>query len=72
MFAYCENDPINYIDPDGFWKINKDDNSHDELTRLLYAGENYTLLSDMIAGNVWIDEQYSAVIPTENNQKIPF
>lgn len=72
MFAYCENDPVNYIDPSGFWKINKNDNSHDKLTRLLYEGEDYEFLVDMINGNVSIDEDYSALNPTNKNQKYHF
>ena len=72
MFAYCENDPVNYVDPSGFWKINNDDNSHDKLTELLYEGENYAYLEDMVAANVSIDEEYSAVVPTNANQKYHF
>lgn len=72
MYAYCENDPVNYIDPNGLWKIRKDDNSHDKLTKLLFEGENYAKLNSMIDGNVWIDEEYSALIITNQNQKYHF
>lgn len=72
MFAYCENDPVNYVDPDGFWKIRKDDNSHDKLTKILYEGENYANLKAMIDGNVWVDDANSALIPTNKNQKYHF
>ena len=72
MFAYCENDPINYIDPTGFWKKNQDDSSHDKLTKILYEGESIEYLDDMIAANVSIDDDYSAAIPTAENQKYHF
>ena len=60
MYAYCENDPINYSDPEGLWKKRGNEDSHEKITRLTYAGENYRFLEDMIDANVWIDETYSA------------
>lgn len=60
MYAYCENDPVNYSDADGLWKKRGDTNSHEKITRLTFQGSNYRLLEDMIDANVWIDETYSA------------
>lgn len=70
MFAYCENDPINFVDPDGYWKKRGSTDSHEKLTRILYDGENFSLLEDMIDANVWIDETYDAT--TRSYQKYHF
>ena len=47
MYAYCENDPINYSDPEGLWKKRGNEDSHEKITRLTYAGENYRFLEDI-------------------------
>ena len=63
MFLYCDNDPINKIDPTGFW--GKD--THEKITRnvLNEAGLDDKIafnVDQIVAGNRNTDDRYSAII----------
>lgn len=61
MYLYCNNDPINKIDPNGFWGVS----IHKQITKevLSNATLEYNLDANKIAeGNADTDTKYSAVV----------
>lgn len=68
LFAYCDNDPVNKIDPNGYWGLDV----HKELTQAYLQDFNSAQAQRVIDGNWALDQYHSAIVAVYNNQKFHF
>lgn len=68
LFAYCDNDPVNKIDPDGYWGLDV----HKELTQAYLQDFNSAQAQRVIDGNWALDQYHSAIVAVYSNQKFHF
>lgn len=69
LFAYCDNDPVNKIDPDGYWGLDV----HEAITRVLHKdGNNPAAIDRVVDGNLSLDNIYPAWVAIYRNQKFHF
>lgn len=68
LFAYCDNDPVNKIDPDGYWGLDV----HEDLTQAYLQDFNSAQAQRVIDGNWALDQYHSAIVAVYNNQKFHF
>lgn len=69
LFAYCDNDPVNRIDPNGYWGLDV----HKTITQELHkGGNNPAAIERVVDGNLSLDNIYPAWVAIYRNQKFHF